>query len=135
MVCIASLLFHDYVLDRFIDFPPIIPAILGPALAFFIGFNNNQAYDRWWEARKIWGAFVNDSRTWARQLICYLSKSEGDNNDDLNVIKKRAIYRHISFLYALKANLRNSEETDFKKYLSNDDIKTFKVNRISIMLF
>jgi len=27
--------------------------VIGTALAFLIGFRNNSAYDRWWEARKI----------------------------------------------------------------------------------
>ena len=54
-VCVAAYFFNDYVLRPLFDVPPIIPTLLGTALAFFIGFNNNQAYDRWWEARKIWG--------------------------------------------------------------------------------
>ena len=40
-------------------------ALVGTAVAFLIGFQNNSAYGRIWEARKIWGAIVNDSRTWA----------------------------------------------------------------------
>ncbi len=55
LICVSTYLFNDYILLHYIEFPAIIPGILGPALAFFIGFNNNQAYDRWWEARKIWG--------------------------------------------------------------------------------
>ncbi len=42
-------------LSKYFTFPVFVPTVLGTALAFFIGFNNNQAYDRWWEARKIWG--------------------------------------------------------------------------------
>jgi putative membrane protein len=42
---------------------------MGTAIAFFIGFNNNQAYDRWWEARIIWGGLVNDSRSWQEAIL------------------------------------------------------------------
>lgn len=123
LTCIASYLFNEYFLGKYIDFPPIVPGILGPALAFFIGFNNNQAYDRWWEARKIWGGLVNDSRTWARQLIQYATALESENPAELNELKKRAIYRHIAFLYALKTNLRGDKNTKHRKYLPENEIE------------
>ena len=34
----------------------------GLVLGFLIAFRNNHAYDRWWEARKLWGQLINDSR-------------------------------------------------------------------------
>jgi putative membrane protein len=34
----------------------------GLVLGFLIAFPNHQAYDRWWEARKLWGQLVNDAR-------------------------------------------------------------------------
>ena len=43
---------------------PWLPlSIIGTAVAFYVGFKNNSAYDRLWEARKIWGAIVNGSRS------------------------------------------------------------------------
>ena len=48
---------------------PWVPvALIGTAVAFFVGFKNNQAYDRLWEARKIWGAIVNVSRSFTSML-------------------------------------------------------------------
>ena len=123
LVCTLSFLFSEYVFNNFDDLPAVIPAILGTALAFFIGFNNNQAYDRWWEARKIWGALVNDSRSWARQINYYLSLPEGQTKEELYKKKKNAILRHIAFLYALKANLRNEKHSDYKKYILQQDIE------------
>jgi putative membrane protein len=44
---------------------PWLPiALLGTAVAFVVGFKNNASYDRMWEARRIWGAIVNGSRSW-----------------------------------------------------------------------
>jgi putative membrane protein len=115
--------------------PAIIPSILGTALSFFIGFNNNQAYGRWWEARKIWGALVNDSRTWARQVLFYTQPTDGVPDNELNPTRSKLIKRHIAFLYALKSKLRYSNDqthlnfindTD-KEYLSN---KSNKANAI-----
>ncbi len=34
----------------------------GVVLGFLIAFRNNQAYDRWWEARKLWGQLINENR-------------------------------------------------------------------------
>ena len=123
LVCALSFLFSEYILHEVVELPAVIPTILGTALAFFIGFNNNQAYDRWWEARKIWGALVNDSRSWARQINYYLSLPDGRTKKELLGKKKTAIYRHIAFLYALKGNLRNENKNDYKKYISQKEIE------------
>ena len=101
--------------------PAVIPGVLGSALAFFIAFNNNQAYARWWEARQIWGSLVNNSRSWARSLLGYAS-AEAHNERLLHEMQKRMTYRHIAFLYALKAALRGEQTQDYKKYLSDAEL-------------
>jgi putative membrane protein len=111
--CTAAYLVREYLIAHHFEIPSIIPTVLGTAIAFFIGFNNNQAYDRWWEARKIWGSLVNDSRSFARNLINY--------TDDKKTAKEM-IYRHIAFLYALKANLRGTVDEIYIKYLSEEDL-------------
>jgi putative membrane protein len=40
------------------------------------GFKSNQAYDRWWEARIVWGSIVNESRTLVRQMITFYKDPE-----------------------------------------------------------
>jgi len=127
-------------LDDQLHFPEMVPAILGTALAFFIGFNNNQAYDRWWEARIIWGGITNDSRTFTRMVLTqiHLSKNNSPNinEKELNFIKNRLVHRHIAFLYILKDFLRDEDKmyylnyisaSEFLKYLENS---TNKHNRI-----
>jgi ion channel-forming bestrophin family protein len=32
-------------------------------LGVLLNFRNREAYDRWWEARKLWGQLINDSRS------------------------------------------------------------------------
>ena len=46
--------------------------IIGTAVAFYVGFKNNSAYDRMWEARKIWGAIVNNSRIWGTNVKAFV---------------------------------------------------------------
>lgn len=40
-------------------------SVLGVILSIFLVFRTNSAYDRWWEARKQWGALVNNTRNLA----------------------------------------------------------------------
>ncbi|HRK43790.1 MAG TPA: bestrophin family ion channel, partial [Gemmobacter sp.] len=47
-------------------------AVFGVALSLFLGFRNNAAYDRWWEARKLWGGLLADARSLAREAALFL---------------------------------------------------------------
>ena len=64
------------VLDRFVaPMPHVSPVpftVFGVALSLFLGFRNNAAYDRWWEARKLWGGLLADTRTLAREAALFL---------------------------------------------------------------
>jgi putative membrane protein len=51
-------------------------SIMGVALSLFLGFRNNAAYDRWWEARKLWGALLVDLRALSREADLFLPKPE-----------------------------------------------------------
>jgi putative membrane protein len=47
---------------------PALPiSLMGSALALFLSVRNNAAYARWWEGRTLWGAVVNNTRSFARQ--------------------------------------------------------------------
>jgi len=99
----------DKNIDLTIPFLPI--STIGIAVAFYIGFKNNQAYDRFWEARKIWGGIVNYSRTWGNQVqsfITNLHASENHTAEEIEAFQQRLIYRHIGWLYALTHMLRQA---------------------------
>lgn len=90
------------------DLPWLPVSVVGTAVAFYVGFKNNQAYDRMWEARKIWGGIINDSRTWGMMIDGYISnffQTEKTSEESLRLIKKRLIYRHIAWLYAHRSQL------------------------------
>lgn len=83
-------------------------AIVGTAVAFYLGFKNNQSYDRLWEARKIWGAIVNSSRAWSSSVSGFLTSQfiEGEIPEkELQERKKKLIYRHLAWLYSLRNQL------------------------------
>ncbi len=84
---------------------PWLPvSVIGTAVAFYVGFKNNQAYDRLWEARKIWGAIVNNSRSWASMVKAYIG-NEGPDQQQVQLIKKKIIFRHIGWVYMLREQL------------------------------
>lgn len=120
--CSLAYFAHNVLISKHVEIPTILPTVLGTAIAFFIGFNNNQAYDRWWEARKVWGAIVNDSRSWARSVLSYVKGNEMVSEEELLNIQKGMIYRHIAFLYVLKGNLRSTEDAVYKKYLTSKEL-------------
>ncbi len=87
---------------------PILPVtLIGTAVAFYVGFKNNNAYDRMWEARKIWGAIVNNSRSWAIAVDGYVSHIFNDQlkDEQLQSTKETLIRRHIGWLYQLRRQL------------------------------
>jgi putative membrane protein len=84
-------------------------AMIGTAVAFLIGFQSNAAYGRIWEARKIWGGIVNDSRMFAIMAIDMISNEHAKvpmGESDLRDLKRNIIYRHIAWLTALRYAMR-----------------------------
>lgn len=102
----VALLYKFNIIRFTIPWLPI--SVIGTAVAFYVGFKNNQSYDRLWEARKIWGGIVNDSRTWGMFVDGYISNLVAKNEiseNELKTIKQRLIYRHIGWLYAHRSQL------------------------------
>ena len=85
---------------------PCLPvAVIGTAVAFFVNFKNNQAYDRMWEARKIWGGIVNDSRSWGMMVDSCVRSAMGMPESEVLQWKQKLIYRHIAWLYTHRIQL------------------------------
>lgn len=102
----VALLYKFNIIRFTIPWLPI--SVIGTAVAFYVGFKNNQSYDRLWEARKIWGGIVNDSRTWGMFVDGYVSNLFANtpiSENELKAIKKRLIHRHIGWLYAHRSQL------------------------------
>ncbi|HEX8437185.1 bestrophin family ion channel, partial [Archangium sp.] len=56
---------------------PALPVtVLAATISVLLAFRNNSAYDRWWEARTLWGSLVNTSRSFARQVLTFLPRTE-----------------------------------------------------------
>ncbi len=100
---IISVLYYFKIITISLPWLPV--SVIGTAVAFFVGFKNNQAYDRMWEARKIWGGIVNDSRTWAMLVDSYVRKVSGQTEIEIQQTKRKLVYRHIAWLYIHRLQL------------------------------
>ncbi len=108
-----------------ISVPFSVPMIMGTVISLLLAFKSNQAYDRWWEARTIWGAIVNDSRTLARQLKTI--STEAYPGDELFYFKQRFIKRQIAWCYGLSRSLRGQDATaGLDKYLIKRELQFVK---------
>ncbi|MNQ46158.1 Bestrophin, RFP-TM, chloride channel [compost metagenome] len=76
---------------------PVMHGILGFVISLLLVFRTNTAYDRWWEARKLWGALVNNSRNFAIKLSAIL-KDENDRKFFRKFIPGYAsiLYKHLN---------------------------------------
>ncbi len=89
---------------KWITIPWLPLSVIGTAVAFYVGFKNNQAYDRLWEGRKIWGAIVNSSRILGTMIKHFAVKGRLEEQE-LSQIKKRILYRHLAYVYTLREQL------------------------------
>ncbi|WP_291729099.1 bestrophin family protein [Leisingera sp. F5] len=95
------------VLDRYVLAMPQISigamGVFGLSLSLFLSFRNNAAYDRWWEARKIWGRMVSDVRSLAQELRIFAGR--GPDEDYI-------LTRILAFHHLHRAQLRGDEVAD-----------------------
>ena len=97
MAITAALVMVDHWLIRLPQSGAAPFSVLGVALSLFLGFRNNAAYDRWWEARKLWGGLLADLRSFARELDLFLP-------DEAR--RQRIVRLSLAFLHLHRLNLR-----------------------------
>ncbi|MEJ1236683.1 bestrophin family ion channel [Chryseolinea sp. T2] len=100
-------LWHQDLNLHHITIPLAIPAIIGTVISLLLAFRSNQAYDRWWEARIIWGSIVNDSRTLIRQAQSFIS--DPDVSIDVREFIERFTQRQIYWTHSLGRMLRRQD--------------------------
>ncbi|MWB96198.1 multidrug transporter [Flavobacterium sp. GA093] len=90
---------------KWIAIPWTVVALLGTATAFVVGFKNTQTYNRTWEARQIWGAILNSSRSWGTMSRDFINNPEKT---------KELVYRHFAWLTALRYQMRDARAWEDK---------------------
>jgi Bestrophin, RFP-TM, chloride channel len=91
---------------------PITPfEYSGAVLALILVLRVNAGHDRWWEARKLWGNIVNQSRNLALVICGYCGKKDEHVNDTLKWI---AAWPHV-----MRQSLRNEKSLPIRLSLNS----------------
>jgi len=106
---------------RKISLPLNIPALLGTAVSLLLAFRTSQSYERWWEARTVWGAIVNDSRTFVRLVLQFIPAGDDKTIKDFTE-------RQIIWTYALGESLRKQPFSEkVQEYLDKNHINGMNI--------
>ncbi|QJD98219.1 hypothetical protein HH214_21230 [Mucilaginibacter robiniae] len=103
LLSIGIVFFKGTLFNYKVPLNPTPFTLFGIALALFLGFRNNASYDRFWEARKLWGALLNDTRSLVRQSITLTSYS-AQSEEVISFVRYLT-----ALVYALKHQLRNTD--------------------------
>ncbi len=129
------------VLDSYFEhlaFPVSEVSVLGIVVAILLGFRNNEAYNRYWEARTAWSELMNASRNFASQVIGYIQTpiEQGQELQNASGIHTELIYRQLAFLNALRLQLRQEETwEELQPFLSDTEFKKLNTaaNRATLL--
>jgi len=128
-VLLISIFFHllKLPLGEYLPLIPLqLPTILGSSIALLLAFKTSQSYDRWWEARKIWGAIVNDSRTLVLQVRAFVP-DEFLRPRALDSPLRTMAHRQIAWCYCLGQSLRGLDPTaGLSAYLTESDLASLQ---------
>ncbi|MEP3388596.1 MAG: bestrophin family ion channel [Reichenbachiella sp.] len=115
--CVALLTVLAYRYVDIANIPPNITGLVGTSISLVLAFKLSQSYDRWWEARKIWGAIVNDSRTLVLQLRSFTKGNE------VSIVNRMA-ERQIAWCYSLGQSLRKlSPIVGLESFLTSEELE------------
>lgn len=80
----------------------------GTVIGIIVGLRNSSAYARWWEARTLWGAVVNRSRTFARQVLTTMSPEQAATAEQAEVaaLQRELVLHQVAYVHALRHQLR-----------------------------
>ncbi|MCP4091392.1 MAG: hypothetical protein GY746_16610 [Gammaproteobacteria bacterium] len=125
---------YEFLGYKQIDIPILPVTTIGVAVALYLGFKSTQAYARWWEARMIWGAIVNDSRSWANFVTGLVYQKEEIPD---KAVHRELIYHHLAWVNAMVYQLRKtsrlneSDSThifDYRKRRNNQEDPHFSTD-------
>ena len=99
-------------------------SLFGSAIGVILAFRNSSSYARWWEARTLWGAIVNNSRSVAREATTLICPATRDEEEEVKETHRRLVYLQIAWVHALRQHLRKLPPWDeIARLLNEDDVK------------
>lgn len=110
ILALVVTLTHGFVYQWKVTLTTVPFSLIGLALAIFLGFRNSAAYDRYWEARKLWGDLLHRARSFARQAQTLPRFDAPADPHDAQDPRRRLIMRTIAFASVLRHQLRGSSD-------------------------
>ena len=126
---------YEYLPLKHTSLPSLPLGVLITPMSIFLAFQINQCYDRWWEARRLWGQLVNVSRSLGRQITTLLTDKRIANIHDEKeaaISHRELVYRHLAYVNTLRIALRSGgklSDTDWQflaQFLSDAEIIELK---------
>lgn len=104
----------------------VVHSLVGFVLSMLLVFRTNTAYERWWEGRRLWGSFVNNSRNLALKLNAFLPK-DNPARETLRILITNYIFAAKEHLRAgvpseklIPTGLYNADFLGQKKHIPNN---------------
>ncbi len=124
---VLAVILYDNLNYKWVSISTLPLQIFGIALSIFLAFLNNTAYDRWWEARGLWGAITNLSRTFTRQSLTFVKTDREQEKTECEQFKNDLVCRQIAYAYALRDALRDNDPTPrLMSYATEPEIEALK---------
>jgi putative membrane protein len=115
---------------EWVALPHIPLSLYGSAIGLIVAFRNNSAYGRWWEARKLWGSIVNNSRSLTRQALTALRPASETDAPALREMQRKIVHHQIAYVHALRNHLRQLDPwTELTPLLDAEEIIALKRER------
>ncbi|MEJ5978734.1 bestrophin family ion channel [Novosphingobium sp. PS1R-30] len=106
--------------------PELPLTLFGSVLALFLGFRSNSAYQRWWEARSLWGLMINASRSLARGVRNFMPDPAAAP------LKREIVRRQIAYVNALRCQLRRQAmDEDIGRFIE-DPVQDPALGRVNV---
>ncbi len=121
---------EEYFGDHIYKVSGQIGSVFGLAVAFFLGFRMNSAYDRWWEARKIFGELTNNTRSFVTKIYAYYgdeSYFKAGKQTNIHLKAQKAIELSMLYIRQLKHEMHNNPHPTFDQ-ASRDLFSEFSIN-------
>jgi len=122
LVAVLVLLLKKFAGLDFFHIPIVAFSVLGIALSLFLGFRNNTAYQRWWEARCHWGELIYQVRSLGRSTEILLGEQ--------HVERRLLLQESVVFSHFLRGILRGEDCTaDAEQFIDLETIQVAKAAR------
>lgn len=119
----VTVMYETYRIER-LAFSTAPMSIMGLALSIFLGFRNNAAYDRFWEGRKLWGRFINTTRSLTRRLLTFTEKTEHGAPSEW---QRKQVYRIMGYMHVMRHHLRNDADwSDIEPFFTESELVQLK---------